>query len=169
MEPALATLGLGLILGYLAQRSRFCLIGGLRDFVLVRDTELLKGAIAFFVTAWFAFSIAGFFGLVDLPSAPVPASPLAVAAGSSSTPASSGSILAGLPVDLTGVNWSVVALTLIAGVALGLFSTLANGCPTRQHVLAAQGMQDSAFYLAGFYGGIVVFYLLTKPLIALFM
>ena len=37
MLPAIATLALGIILGYLAQRSRICFIGGLRDFILVRD------------------------------------------------------------------------------------------------------------------------------------
>jgi len=67
MGPALVTLAMGTILGYLAQRSRFCLIGGLRDFILVRDTELLKGALALFITAWVAFSVAGVFGLVDFP------------------------------------------------------------------------------------------------------
>lgn len=52
MRLALLSLIIGLILGYLAQRSRMCFIGGLRDMILVRDTELLKGATAFFVTAW---------------------------------------------------------------------------------------------------------------------
>ena len=58
MLPALVTLLMGVVLGYLAQRSRICFIGGLRDFILVRDTELVKGAIAFFLTAWLAFSAA---------------------------------------------------------------------------------------------------------------
>jgi hypothetical protein len=31
---------------------------------------------------------------------------------------------------------------------------------------AAQGMRDSRFYLIGFYGGIILFYLLTKPFLA---
>ena len=52
MLLALVTLVLGAILGYLAQRSRMCFVGGWRDFILVRDTELLKGVLAFFVTAW---------------------------------------------------------------------------------------------------------------------
>jgi hypothetical protein len=66
MVPAIATLVVGLIVGYLAQRSRMCFIGGLRDFILVRDTELLKGVGAFFITAWLAFSLAGYIGLLDL-------------------------------------------------------------------------------------------------------
>ncbi len=59
MHVVILTLVLGIVLGYLAQRSRMCFIGGLRDFLLVGDTALLKGMIAFLVTAWFAYSLAG--------------------------------------------------------------------------------------------------------------
>ncbi|MCL2677692.1 MAG: YeeE/YedE family protein [Clostridiales bacterium] len=45
------SLAIGLIFGFLAQRSRMCFIGGWRDFFLIKDTYLLKGFIAFFVTA----------------------------------------------------------------------------------------------------------------------
>ncbi len=162
MEPALVTLFMGIILGYLAQRSRFCLIGGLRDFILVRDTELLKGAIAFFITAWFAFSVASLFGLVDLQAPQLQGA----VPGAASTAGGSALPAAGW---LTGINWSRWGLMALAGVALGLFSTLANGCPTRQHVLAAQGNRDSLFYLIGFYLGVVLFYLVTRPLVAVFM
>ncbi len=169
MGPALVTLVMGIILGYLAQRSRFCLIGGLRDFILVRDTELLKGAIAFFITAWVAFSVASVFGLVDL-QAPRLQETIQEAGHSvtSSAPATQPAST-GLVRKITWTNWPIWVLTAVAGIALGFFSTLANGCPTRQHILAAQGIQDSAFYLIGFYFGVVVFYLITKPLIAWFM
>ena len=43
MLAFLATLVVGLILGYLGQRSRFCAVSGFRDWFLVRDTRLLKG------------------------------------------------------------------------------------------------------------------------------
>ena len=59
MTAAVATLLIGLVIGYLAQRSRMCFIGGIRDFILVRDTELLKGLVAFGLTAWIAFPLAG--------------------------------------------------------------------------------------------------------------
>jgi len=174
MGPALVTLAMGIVLGYLAQRSRFCLIGGLRDFILVRDTELLKGAIAFFVTAWVAFSVVSVFGLADLQAPKLQETvqetgrPATVSAPVAQ-PAPRGAASTGLARKITWTNWPIWALTAVAGIALGLFSTLANGCPTRQHVLAAQGIQDSVFYLAGFYLGVIVFYLITKPLIALFM
>src|SRR5260221_10342881 len=50
-----SSLGLGLIVGYLGQRSRMCSIGGLRDFVLVRDTGLLKGVAALLAASWVVF------------------------------------------------------------------------------------------------------------------
>ena len=162
MEPALVTLIMGVILGYLAQRSRICFIGGLRDFVLVRDTELLKGAAAFFVTTWLAFSVAGALGLVDW-RAPAyggdaSAQPVVMDASKPAVAPTSSALDVGLP---------VLTVAVVAGIALGLFSTLANGCPTRQHVLAAQGVRDSVFYLGGFYLGVVVYNLVTKPLLAL--
>ena len=175
MGPALVTLAMGTLLGYLAQRSRFCLIGGLRDFILVRDTELLKGALALFITAWVAFSVAGVFGLVDFQSPKLQET--VQEEGRSATistpllrPAARGPVASTDPArQITWTNWPLWALMAVAGIALGLFSTLANGCPTRQHILAAQGIQDSVFYLIGFYLGVIVFYLITKPLLALFM
>ncbi len=157
---SLVTLALGVTLGWLAQRSRICFIGGLRDFLLVRDTELLKGAVAFFITAWLAFSVAGFFGLVDW-QAPTVAAAEASGNGEPAAPISA-------PIgQALGVGWPVLLTAVGAGLTLGLFSTLANGCPTRQHVLAGQGMRDSLFYLGGFYLGVVVYNLVTRPLLAL--
>ena len=57
MTAAIATLVIGVILGYLGQRSRMCFVGGIRDFILVRDTALLKGLVAFGLTAWLAFPL----------------------------------------------------------------------------------------------------------------
>jgi hypothetical protein len=48
--PLALALAAGLIVGFLAQRSRLCLIGGIRDFVLFRDTYLLIGFAAVFAT-----------------------------------------------------------------------------------------------------------------------
>jgi uncharacterized protein len=57
MIVSLSSLALGVVVGYLGQRSRMCSIGGLRDYVLVRDTGLLRGAAALLVTTWVAFSV----------------------------------------------------------------------------------------------------------------
>src|ERR1044071_9073009 len=55
MIVSITSLAVGVIVGYLGQRSRMCTIGGLRDYVLVRDTDLLKGVLALLVGAWVVF------------------------------------------------------------------------------------------------------------------
>ena len=59
--PPVASLFLGFILGYLGQRSRFCFIGGMRDWWLVRDVYLLKGFFAFIFSAFLGFLLFHFF------------------------------------------------------------------------------------------------------------
>lgn len=41
--PLLISLGVGLIVGALAQRTRLCMVGGIRDFILFREKRLLIG------------------------------------------------------------------------------------------------------------------------------
>ncbi len=162
---------MGLILGYLEQRSRICFIGGLRDFILVRDTELVKGAITFFLTAWLAFSAANALGLTDLRAPGLQSKDATASVPVVEPPTATGlnAIFPDLTNRLASTKASVWVMTILAGIGVGLFSTLANGCPTRQHVLAAQGLRDARFYLVGFYLGVVVYYLVTKPLLALIM
>jgi uncharacterized protein len=128
MMVPLATLIIGIVLGYAAQRSRMCFVGGVRDFILVRDTNLLRGLAAFGLTAWIGY-------------------PLASMAFGSRV----GSIV--------GFDAMTVAFTVFGGIGVGFFSTLANGCPLRQHVLAAQGAKSSIAYLAGFLAGALIFHL----------
>ncbi|TCP95101.1 hypothetical protein EDC44_11151 [Cricetibacter osteomyelitidis] len=45
------SLGSGLLLGVLMQKSRFCTIGAFRNFILFRDAHLLNGVIALIVFA----------------------------------------------------------------------------------------------------------------------
>jgi len=134
MSAAIATLVAGLIVGYLGQRSRMCFIGGIRDFLLVRDGYLLRGLIAFGLTAWLAF-------------------PLMTAIGEAGTG----------PFGTPDVATAI--LTVIGAAVVGYVSTLANGCPFRQHVLAAQGVVGSATYLLGFFAGAVIFHLWAAPLL----
>ena len=47
--PAALSMLVGLTVGYLAQRSRLCTVGGIRDFLLIRDGYLLKGILAIIV------------------------------------------------------------------------------------------------------------------------
>ena len=134
MTVALATLIIGVVLGYAGQRSRMCFVGGIRDYLLVRDSYLLKGLIGFGLTAWLAFPLAR----------------LAV-----------GGVSVGF-----GLSDAVTAmLTVLGGFGVGYVSILANGCPLRQHVLAAQGAVSSIAYLVGFFIGAVIFHAWTAPLL----
>lgn len=49
--PVMISLVAGLVVGVLAQRSRFCMIGGIRDFILFKDTHLLLGFFALLIFA----------------------------------------------------------------------------------------------------------------------
>ncbi|TFG62122.1 MAG: hypothetical protein E4H36_08750 [Spirochaetales bacterium] len=173
----LATLALcvtGLLIGFLAQRSRICFIAGLRDYILVRDRELLMGLFSFVATVWVLTSACYALGLlqsgmpefgdirVKIQVLPVP--------GAEGLPG-------GLkPLRLLGDGslpaplWSIVNpfffVTLAGGFLLGFLSVQAGGCVLRQHVLAAQGDRDSLWYLAGFYLASPVFYLVLYRLFA---
>jgi YedE family putative selenium metabolism protein len=59
--PLFISLGVGLLIGFLAQRSRFCTMGAIRDFVLFRQTHLLSGFVALIVTAWIVNFLLGQF------------------------------------------------------------------------------------------------------------
>jgi len=50
--PILVSLVLGLIIGLLGQRSRFCSIGGIRDIILMKNFELVQGIIAFLIVCF---------------------------------------------------------------------------------------------------------------------
>lgn len=50
--PLLISLGIGLLIGVLAQRSRYCTIGGLRDLMLLRDAHLFNGIVALIIAAF---------------------------------------------------------------------------------------------------------------------
>src|SRR5581483_5702002 len=92
---------LGLVVGYLGQRSRMCSIGGLRDFVLVRDTALLKGALALLVTAWVSFGVVRLVSTSDV---------------------SHGLIAAGT----TPSGLGAVAAVLVGAILLGFVATLSG-------------------------------------------
>lgn len=59
--PLLISLGAGLLIGILAQRSRFCTMGGIRDLLLFRQFHLFSGMVALVVVAWIVNLILGQF------------------------------------------------------------------------------------------------------------
>lgn len=69
--PIAISLIAGLIVGFLAQRTRLCLSGGIRDFILIRENYLLLGFIGIFVGALVLNLIFGFFkpGFAEQPIA----------------------------------------------------------------------------------------------------
>ena len=120
--PIIISLAAGLIVGALAQRTRMCMVGGIRDVILFRETKLLFGFIAIFVAALAGNLIlnatqeATFFKL-----------------GFQSQPISHSAQL-----------WNVL------GMALAGFScALLGGCPMRQLILAGEGNTDSAITVLG--------------------
>ena len=143
MIAPIATLVAGLIVGYLAQRSRMCFVGGIRDVLLVRDAALLKGLAAFGLTAWVAFPLADLFtGTVN------------------------GTVTGTTLGPFAAPDATAVALTVASGFGVGYLSTLANGCPLRQHVLAAQGVASSVAYLFGFFTAAAAFHAWIGPTLA---
>jgi YedE family putative selenium metabolism protein len=50
--PLLVSLIAGLIIGVLAQRSRFCTMGSIRDIFIVKDFHLFSGVLAFALSAF---------------------------------------------------------------------------------------------------------------------
>ena len=59
--PIAVALVVGLVIGFLAQRSRFCTVGAIRDVFLLRDNHLLYGVLAFVIAAFVTNLITGQF------------------------------------------------------------------------------------------------------------
>ncbi len=59
--PLLVSLAAGFIIGFLAQRSRFCTMGAFRDLILFRQFHLLLGVCALLVTAFVSNLVFGQF------------------------------------------------------------------------------------------------------------
>ena len=150
---------IGLAVGFLAQRSRMCFVAGLRDWIIVRDTELLTGMVAFIATVWVLTSALGALGLLHrgVPlygdSAAV-AAPAAAAEPAAAAQAGARIAWVSLPSRLGAFFWA----SLGGGFLVGVLSVIAGGCVLRQHVLCAQGDGNALFYLAGFYAAVPVYY-----------
>lgn len=61
--PIILALVAGLVVGALAQRTRLCMVGGIRDLVLFKDWYLMSGFIAIFAAALVGNLIIGKFNL----------------------------------------------------------------------------------------------------------
>jgi hypothetical protein len=142
-------LGIGISVGFLAQRSRMCFVAGLRDWILVKDTELLTGLFSFLVTVWFLTSVLTALGLLHQ----------GVPLYGSASGNEPGMLLRNVSLPrLSSLVNRFFFVTLAGGFLVGVFSVIAGGCVMRQHVLCAQGDGNALFYLVGFYGAVAVYY-----------
>jgi len=131
--PVMLAIGVGLLIGFLAQRTRFCTVGGFRDALLMRDFHLLGGVVAFAVAAFVMnyFIYGQFhpgFTMTDVAGKTIP-QPAAHA-----------------------VHWLNFAGMVLAGLSF----TLAGGCPGRQVFLAGEGDGDAAIFVLGMLTGTAV-------------
>lgn len=120
--PVVISLIAGLIVGALAQRTRLCMVGGIRDAVLFREWKLLLGFLAILVSAF----------LVNL------------ILGAAMGTAFFNPGFAGQPVAHTDGLWNALGMFLA-----GFGCVLLGGCPLRQLVLAGEGNTDSAVTVLG--------------------
>lgn len=134
MTAMIATLVVGVLIGYMGQRTRFCPISGIRDYFMLRDSVRLKGLFGIIIGAAIGYALFGLIG-GDVPD---------------------------FPLGVEGLDSSgVLIAAVIGGFGLGFFSVFAEGCPFRQHVMVAEGRQGAMYYLLGFYIGIVYFNYVT--------
>ncbi|MBN1190908.1 MAG: YedE-related selenium metabolism membrane protein [Dehalococcoidales bacterium] len=127
--PLAVGLVIGLLVGFMAQRTRFCSVGAWRDIFLVKDFHLISGIIAFFVAALIANYAAGNFG--------------------------SGGLyhwgFTDQPVAHTDHLWNFFGMGL-----LGLAATLIGGCPLRNLVLSGEGDTDAGVTVLGYLAGAAI-------------
>lgn len=140
MIPMTATLIVGVLIGYLGQRSRFCIVSGIRDAYLLRNFYRIKGLLGLIIGGVLGFTAFKFMG---------------------------GNLL-GFPLFQIDISQYLIAI-VIGGIGIGFFSVLAEGCPFRQHVMAAEGRESAILYLAGFYIGIVYFVVVTRKWLELML
>ena len=112
----------GLVVGALAQRTRLCMVGGIRDLVLFREPKLLMGFGAIFVAALLTNLVLN-----------------GTAEGTYFTLAA-----AGQPIAHTDGLWNCLGMLLV-----GFGCVLLGGCPLRQLVLSGEGNTDSAITVIG--------------------
>lgn len=61
--PVIISLAAGIIIGIAAQRTRLCMVGGIRDLIMFKDMHLLSGFAAILVVAFIGSFLTGNFNL----------------------------------------------------------------------------------------------------------
>lgn len=122
-------LAAGLIVGALAQKTRLCMVGGIRDVVLFGEWKLLLGFVAILVSALIGNLVLGV--ITGTPYFTVG--------------------FAGQAVAHTDGLWNALGMALA-----GFGCVLLGGCPLRQLVLAGEGNTDSAITVFGLMVGAAI-------------
>ena len=120
--PGALHAAVGISLGALAQKTRLCMVGGIRDVVLFNEWKLLLGFAAILISAFVGNLI------------------LTAATGTSYFNLG----FAGQAVAHTDGLWNALGMALA-----GFGCVLLGGCPLRQLVLAGEGNTDSAITVFG--------------------
>ena len=140
MIVSLATITVGIIIGYLGQRSGFCSTGSIRGFLITRDRRLLMDVAVLTVAAFLGYLILSIAGIIH---------------GFPAFAKSAGVSLYSACVNPYGaesvITPAIVVFTIIGGLGVGVVSVIANGCPFRQHVRASEGDRGSLAFILGFY------------------
>ena len=113
----------GLLIGFLAQRTRMCFVGAWRDVLMIGDTYLLRAPVFFLIGALavnlvlaYGFGEGQFFNVGFV----------------------------GQPVSHDNHLWNFLGMTLC-----GLAATLLGGCPLRQTILSGEGNTDAGVTVLG--------------------
>ncbi len=129
--PIIISLVAGLIVGALAQRTRLCMVGGIRDVVLFRESKLLLGFASILVFTLITNLI--LMGVTDVAETGTTFFKLGFAEQA---------------VAHTDGLWNFLGMLLV-----GFGCVLLGGCPLRQLVLAGEGNSDSAITVIGLMAG----------------
>lgn len=120
--PVIISLCAGAVVGILAQVTRLCMVGGIRDIILFKEVKLILGFVAILVSALCcnlvlsAVTDGTFFKLA----------------------------MAEQPIAHTDGLWNALGMYLV-----GFGCVLLGGCPLRQLVLSGEGNTDSAVTIVG--------------------
>ena len=126
------SLVIGLVVGFIFQRTRLCTVGAWRDVMLVRSTHLLSGIIALIIGALVANYIVGNFAEGTLIGKDI-----IYNWG-----------FADQPVAHSDGLWNFLGMSLA-----GLAFVLAGACPLRNLVLTGEGDTDAGVFVLGLFAG----------------
>ena len=144
--PLLIGLGLGLLTGFMFQRTRFCSVGGWRDIFLVKDFYLFSGIAAFIIAALVTNYAVGNFSAGGMSWAS--GTDIAYHWGFTKQAIS-------LPiVDASGnIIWSQHIWQFLGMGLVGLAATMIGGCPLRNLILSGEGDVDAGVTVLGYLVG----------------